>query len=146
VEDFEDIAYTVKRMKEDLESVKKYKGFWYSLLAVFVRPFHRGRESIMESLSDGVEWLRISTERKGQERCLTCGSKDVKAFNGDDLLQPEVWPGSYEGEKNTGFEHPGCGGYIHVKGSDFRVMLRGRKKVYDNKGSFIEELEYEHKT
>ena len=44
----------------------------------------------------------------------------------------------YHGERNTDFEHPGCGGIFYEKADDVRLHGKFNPRFYTTDGVFIE--------
>ena len=44
----------------------------------------------------------------------------------------------YHGERNTDFEHPGCGGMFYEKAYDVRLHGKFNPRFYTTDGVFIE--------
>ncbi len=81
--------------------------------------------------------LHIISERKGDEKCLSCGSNDILLFDGDYSLEYDIIDGLYKGTKKTGFIHPNCGGEFIAIPSSYRIIMGFTPKYYDKYGILI---------
>lgn len=80
--------------------------------------------------------LALIEKRKGQEKCLHCGSVNVSQFDGD---YSQVDPFASEQETiHTGYFHPGCGGEILATASTMRFFIKYQPKFYSVDGYRIE--------
>jgi hypothetical protein len=110
---------------------------WQALLN-FLSKGRRARQSeLLHEIQMNTATLRNAFRRKGTERCLECGSSDVKAFDGDvniTLSDDSV----FEGSNKTGFIHPGCGGELVARGSGARFNIARETRIYTPHGDFVE--------
>ncbi len=89
-----------------------------------------------DRLEGAIKVMKLSMKRKGTERCLDCGSRNVVPFRGNigvTLADNFVFAGS----SNTGFIHPHCGGEFIAKGSGTRYLVRFTTRRYDTEGERI---------
>jgi hypothetical protein len=77
--------------------------------------------------------LRLIRKRKGDERCLTCGGRNVVPFTGK-------YKHSVRGcdhESKTGFIHPKCGGEILYKVDGSRIAHAFKVQTYSFEGKLL---------
>lgn len=106
--------------------------FWRYIRARFNGQY-RKTSGCLEQVRSRIDELLLAIRRKGTERCLTCGSQDLKVFHvadagmSDSLSPPE-------------FIHPGCGGQICTSDSSMRISMAFRHiRVYSLNGEFLRE-------
>ena len=96
-------------------------------------------DSTIETINSYAKYIELAKARAGQERCLKCSSYVVVPYKpakeGGDL---DVRGFMYHGERNTDFEHPGCGGTFYEKADNVRLHGMVESKFYKADGSFIE--------
>ena len=76
--------------------------------------------------------LELIEERSGNERCLNCGSFDVKRFDGD-FSQLNHFAGDTNAIP-TGFMHPECGGEFLATADPIRLFYKFAPKFYSVDG------------
>ncbi|WP_432698584.1 hypothetical protein ACQUQP_09645 [Marinobacterium sp. YM272] len=139
VEHFEDAAWTqqeIDAIQAELQSLSdtRVKRFALRLLP--------GKRATVDWLARQISSLQrrlaLIAERRGDEACLVCGSRQLQSFNGDYSLEMDD-TFSYVGSKPTGFLHPGCGGEFIATGSDVRFILSRTTYCYDLEGRLIDE-------
>lgn len=79
---------------------------------------------------------QIHSKRKGQERCLRCGSHNVTPAEEFNTLRKSI---DEVGQTATGYRHPGCGGEFVLVPSSIRLNIAYRPKCYTFDGEFIDD-------
>ena len=96
-------------------------------------------DSTIETINSYAKYIELAKARTGQERCLKCSSYVVVPYKpakeGGDL---DVHGFMYHGERNTDFEHPGCGGTFYEKADNVRLHGKFEPRFYTTDGVFIE--------
>ena len=90
-------------------------------------------EDTAEELAGLYGRLRLIRKRKGDERCLTCGGRNVVPFTGK-------YKHSVRGcdhESKTGFIHPKCGGEILYKADGSRMAFAFEVRTYSLEGKLL---------
>ncbi len=93
-----------------------------------------------KQIVQSMQRLRVIVERRGQERCLECGSRRIAPIEADISLEFCWETGCYVGRKRTGFIHPGCGGEFIVRNAEegWEGPLVGY--VYDSDGRLVRKV------
>lgn len=135
IEDFDCLDVELKSMEADCHWIGRSLTWWQSLLNVFL-PFRiKSHRRWLENIEASCRILTLGQSRRGDERCLSCGSNRVQPFNGEVKLRMEGY--SFRGESKTGFQHPVCGGEFVAKADEMRFMIQLQKKVYSPDGQYI---------
>lgn len=90
-------------------------------------------EDTAEELTGLRRRLGLIRKRKGDERCLTCGGRNVVPFTGK-------YKHSVRGcdhDSKTGFIHPNCGGEILYWTDGSRMAFVFEEKMYSLEGKFL---------
>ncbi len=126
VEDFDNLDYDISQIQScSKEAIRKARR---SISIGFTKCMKNWNAAYVKDLASHAYLLSIAIKRKGDERCLTCLSRNVTKFEGD-IDIPYSIAGCFEGRKKTGFHHPGCGGEFIVSGSDMRFII-SREPIY----------------
>lgn len=139
VEHFNDTVWTQEEIDEIDAELVQLTDTWFKRLSIRLFNSNRGhREWLDERRTALTHRLALIEERRGDEACLICGSRDLKPFTGDYSLElGDTF--AYVGSKPTGFIHPGCGGEFIATGSDIRFHFARITYCYSPDGEFIEE-------
>ena len=133
IEDFSNIDEVIAEIGTLTAELKSDYEKWLSFLfSIFTRKHTIGR---VDEISDLAKRLSLIRQRKGSEKCLACGSSNIKPFDGDYSLEFEVMEGLVQGSKRTGFTHPDCGGEIIASSSGMRLNMRFSPRYYNFDGS-----------
>ena len=94
-----------------------------------------GKVYLINEILEYSQRLKFIRERIGSEKCLMCGSMEIKPFDGDYSFEPkEYMKRPFNSTKNTGFIHPGCGGGIIAKYNPVRINLESLSRYYSIDG------------
>ena len=140
IEDFRKTAEVASKVRFELELISLKTGtIWANILNVLFKSRRKWIASIIETTGSYAKYIELAIARTGQERCLKCSSYVVIPYNptkeGGDL---DVHGFMYHGERNTDFEHPGCGGTFYEKADDMRLHGKFNPRFYTTDGVFIE--------
>ena len=140
IEDFGDTAEAAAKIKSELEFIRRDTGtVWANILNVLFKSRREWIASIIETTRSYAKYIELANARAGQERCLKCSSYVVLPYKptkeGGDL---DVHGFMYHGERNTDFEHPGCGGTFSEKADNVRFHGKFEPRFYKPDGSYIE--------
>jgi len=135
VEDFSDIDEVIAEIGELTTDLKSDYEKWLSYLFLILTRKHTVYR--INEISDLTKRLHLIRQRKGSEKCLTCGSENIKIFDGDYSLEYEVMEGVFQGTKHTGFIHPECGGEIIASSNAMRLNMKFTPQCYNFDGSVI---------
>jgi hypothetical protein len=117
----------------------KLAAVWANILNVLFKSRREWLDSTIETINSCAKYIELSEARTGQERCLKCSSYVVLPYKpakkGGDL---DVHGFMYHGERNTDFEHLGCGGTFYEKADDVRLHDMFEPRFYTTEGAFIE--------
>ena len=127
-------------IRPNLYSIRRDTGTVFAnILNVLFKSRREWIDSTIESINSYAKYIELAKARAGQERCLKCSSYVVVPYKpakeGGDL---DVRGFMYHGERNTDFEHPGCGGTFYEKADNVRLHGMVESKFYKADGSFIE--------
>lgn len=139
VEHFNDTVWTQEEIDEIDAELVQLTDTWFKRLSIRLFNSNRGhREWLDERRTALTHRLALIEERRGDEACLICGSRDLKPFTGDYSLElGDTF--AYVGSKPTGFIHPGCGGEFIATGSDIRFHFARITYCYSLDGTLIAE-------
>ena len=117
----------------------KMAAVWANILNVLFKSRREWLDSTIETINSYAKYIELAEAQTGQERCLKCSSYAVipykPAKEGGDL---DVHGFMYHGERNTDFEHPGCGGTFYEKADNVRLHGKFEPRFYKTDGVFIE--------
>ena len=139
VESFGDAGRLVKEVEEALaELMASSPGLgrirWHG-------PGRRRRDAAAaETVRAAVRRLALAVERRGTERCLHCGSRDITPFDGKVDLEYDTGLGTFVGRCPSGVHHPGCGGEFIVVPETARCSLVPKKWIYSRDGLLMEQV------
>ncbi len=134
IERFDPDKY-LARIRECQEELSQLQSSPFTL---FISKSQRQKVSYyQEDIEKQAMALYIASKRMGTEKCLECGSDNVEPFNGDYSL--ECGGELYQGEKHTGFHHPGCGGEFIATPNPVRYNMALVHRVYDINGIKLHE-------
>jgi hypothetical protein len=88
-------------------------------------------EHMEAEITDLRRLVAAMQQRQSTPRCLTCGSTQTAPFHFG------LYEETPEGSMPTGFMHPGCGGMLQVRKSDFRFFLRRRIHEFSIEGEAL---------
>ncbi len=141
VEDFSDLGERVSALTRAVKShtASMQNRSVFTLLAEAVFPYRR-RESTraiqeLEQLAFRIDLIRA---RKGQERCLKCGSTDWIPFGEEAINGVRAVGARSDAPQKTGFKHPGCGGEILAKPNPWRSNMAFTPLRYGPDGGRID--------
>ena len=140
IEDFSDTSKAAGEIRSNLYSIRRDTGTVFAnILNVLFKSRREWIDSTIETINSYAKYIELAKARAGQERCLKCSSYVVVPYKpakeGGDL---DVRGFMYHGERNTDFEHPGCGGTFYEKADNVRLHGMVESKFYKADGSFIE--------
>ena len=140
IEDFSDAAKVAGEIRSNLYSIRRDTGTVFAnILNVLFKSRREWIDSTIETINSYAKYIELAKARTGQERCLKCSSYVVVPYKpakeGGDL---DVRGFMYHGERNTDFEHPGCGGMFYEKADDVRLHGKFEPRFYTTDGVFIE--------
>jgi hypothetical protein len=139
VEHFNDAVWTQEEIDEIDSELAQMFDTWRKRL--FIRLFNSNsghREWLEQRRTTLTRRLALIEKRRGDEACLTCGSRHLQPFTGDYSLETDG-TFAYVGSKPTGFIHPGCGGEFIATGSDIRFHFARITYCYSLDGTLIAE-------
>ncbi len=140
IESFEDADTTLKEVEDARGDLHRYLGSPLAPLLGLLLPGRRKALGYaMERLHIGARRLHVIARRRGTERCLSCGSREVIPFEGNMDLPYDLMNRSFQGLRLTGFVHPGCGGIFFAKPSGVCINMVMPRRWYDFDGLLIEE-------
>ena len=135
IEDFSNIDEVIAKIETLTSELKSDYEKWLSFLfSILTRKNTIDRINEISELAKRLSFIR---QRKGSEKCLACGSSNIKPFDGDYSLEFEVMEGLFQGSKRTGFNHPDCGGEIIASSSDMRLNMSFTPRHYNPDGSAL---------
>ena len=141
IEDFGKTAEAATKIRFELELISLKTGtFWANIFNVLFKSCREWIASIVETTLSYAKYIEIAKVRTGQERCLTCSSYVVVPYKptkeGGGFKEKGDF--MYQGEHNTDFEHPGCGGMFYEKADNVRFNGKSEYRFYKPNGHFIE--------
>ena len=105
----------------------------------YIRDLESNYSGAVDCLDEEKQRLRFLERRRSPPRCLKCGSIECHP------LPPQTdgmeANGCIKHVFPIGFQHPGCGGNLLAKTSDFRVSMILSHRIYDIEGIFLREEE-----
>jgi ferredoxin len=114
---------------------------WSNFLNVIFKSKRKMLFREINEISDLLKYMELAKKRKGDEKCLKCGSHDATPFMGNkELAGMRTIDFTYSGKSPTGFIHPNCGGEIAAVGDDIRFSFAPSTNIYNMDGSFREKL------
>lgn len=136
----EDFSDAEECREEIIRSYSLIESSIHKPLRLLISGNRRGISKIsLDKILESSKRLYVISARKGTERCLTCGSYNVKPFDGDCELELDRRNFVYTGVKRTGFVHPECGGELIATGSPARFSYRYEEKLYALDGTKLPE-------
>ena len=140
IEDFSDAAKVAGGIRSKLYSIRRDTGTVFAnILNVLFKSRREWLDSTIETINGYAKYIELAKARTGQERCLKCSSYVVVPYKpakeGGGL---DVHGFMYHGERNTNFEHPGCGGTFYEKADNVRLHGKFEPRFYTTDGVFIE--------
>lgn len=139
VEHFDDADQIRKDICNLDAELSQYCSTFLQRLLNRLKPAYRKNRIWQKAQRDAlIRRLELIGKRRGDEACLTCGSRQIREFDGDCKL--EMGDNFlYRGSKRTGFLHPGCGGEFIAEACDFRFHLARITKCYSVDGVLVDE-------
>jgi len=140
IEDFGKTSKAASEIRSKLYPIRRDTGtVLANILNVLFKPRREWLDSTIETINSYAKYIELAKARTGQERCLKCSSYVVVPYKpakeGGDL---DVHGFMYHGERNTDFEHPGCGGTFYEKANKVRLHGKFEPRFYATDGVFIE--------
>ena len=140
IEDFGKTSKAASEIRSKLYPIRRDTGTVFAnILNVLFKSRREWLDSTIETINSYAKYIELAKARTGQERCLKCSSYVVVPYKpakeGGDL---DVHGFMYHGERNTDFEHPGCGGTFYEKADNVRLHGKFEPRFYTTDGVFIE--------
>ena len=133
IEDFgdkEEVSAEIEKIQDELRA-----GISKRLPIPFFRSRQQQLPDRLEQLPELIRRLVLIERRKGHEKCLACGSKNVSPFDGN---YSQIDPfGSDQENIRTGHIHPGCGGEFLGAISSMRFFVKYEAKFYSIDGDRV---------
>lgn len=126
------------------QTLEKYNcGVVSKLLKAALPSRRRLVEREQEVLDGNLQYIYLAALRKGKERCLTCGSNDVKPYRTNIITRGLKLEDDFvfSGRDITDYCHPGCGGLFHHVGTETRFLWKTQAIFYTPEGEFIESFD-----
>jgi len=128
-------------IRSNLYSIRRDTGTVFAnILNVLFKSRREWIDSTIETINSYAKYIELAKARTGQERCLKCSSYVVVPYKpakeGGGFKEKGDF--MYHGERNTDFEHPGCGGMFYEKADNVRLHGKFEPRFYTTDGVFIE--------
>lgn len=140
VESFDDDDQVSKDICSLNAELSQYRSTLTTRLLTRLKPAYRSNRRQQEAQRDAlIRRLELIGKRRGNEACLTCGSRNIRQFDGDYSLKIGD-SFLYQGSKRTGFFHPGCGGEFVAEACDIRFHFARVTKCYNVEGELVDQF------
>jgi hypothetical protein len=110
-----------------------------SLVRRIFMPARKEYKNIVKQIYALSKILSLINQRKGTEKCLTCGSANVFIPEGDFSQKATFGGFSSQDFINTGFTHPGCGGEVITSQDPLRISAIFITQLYNTNGILLPE-------